>query len=134
MLIWLNYINRRKNVAKDVFWNDSFFDIVNSKIFFNRASDGPESFQPICSCSAQKPSEACTNCKFVREQSRASQKLLRNKISINVFILWKMRPIFKKCSWLITSNITHTYTLHTHIVCASSSRENRLNRLILLFN
>ena len=89
-------------------------NIVNSRISFSRASNGSGSLESICSCSAQRLPGACTSCEFAREQLRVSQKLLRSKISINVSILWKMRPIFEKCSWLITSNILHTHILHTH--------------------
>ena len=98
--------------------------IVNSKISFNRASGGPRSSEPICSCSVQKPLGACTDCESAREQFRAFQRLLRDKISINAFILWKMRPVFEKCSWLIIPNITHTYMTYTHSLRITLARKS----------
>ena len=70
--------------------------------------------------------------KSARELSRAVHELFKSKCSINVFNLWKMRSIFKKCSWSIWSN----YIIYIYIstACVSPSRENRLNRSTLLFN
>ena len=102
--IQIHFYERRFHWMNKYWRNDV---IVNSEISFNRVSNGSKNFESICSCSVQRPLETCTNYEFTREQFRASQRLLRSKISINVFILWKMRSIFKKCSWLITSHITH---------------------------
>ena len=83
---------------------------MNSGIPSNRAPGGPGSPGPICSCSAQGPPGTCTGCESAREQLRAPQGLLKSKILINASILWKMRPVFEKCSWLIT-HMTHTNSL-----------------------
>ena len=53
-----------------------------------------------------------------------------------------MLSSFEKCArslksvldWPYQTLHTHTHITHTHMACASPPRENRLNRLILLFN
>ena len=115
-------------------WNMIEKYIVNSGKSSKRAFSGPRSSEPICSCSAQRSFEACRSYDFARELLRAFQGLFKSKISINAFILWKLRPVFRKCSWSIGQSLVNYtgITSHTHAACASSSRENWLNRLILL--
>ena len=93
---------------------------MNSEKSFKRAFNDSKNLKSIYSCSVQKLFKACRNCDSARELSQIIQELLKSKISINAFILWKMRPIFEKCSWLIWS--IH-WIHHTHKQSAHHSRE-----------
>ena len=61
-------------------------NIVNSKIFFNRNSNDSENLESICSCLIQRSFKIYTSCESIRKQLRTFQKLLKNKLLINVFI------------------------------------------------
>ena len=71
---------------------------MNSKTFFKQAFNGLKNLKLICLCLAQKSFEACKSCDFIYKLFRAVQELLKNKILIKIFILWKKRSIFEKYS------------------------------------
>ena len=76
----------------------------------------PRADMPMSSSGAARGMQGLWICPWTAPgTSGAAQKLFRGKDPINAFILWKLRPVFKKCSWSTWSihwlHITHTCSL-----------------------
>ena len=114
----LKNVYHQIRIKKNDEWKTAFRTryILNSETLIPRSSErsrarrtGLGQVESICSCSAQRRSRAFPSNNSVCELFRALHGLLRSKCSINIFNLWKVRPIFKNVLDQSDQNRLFTY-------------------------